>query len=90
MVPIHNRWAHLPFSTKSNANYFSAGEIFALDLGDSKIALTAKQEIEEKLLEKELKKMNKYTIKLIAITDSLRSTLPKLRSRQLYPLKLNR
>ena len=37
-------------------SHFGAGGIFELDLGDSEIPLTPKQEKEQKLLEEQLKK----------------------------------
>jgi len=52
----------LAFSaSQSHASHthFGAGGIFELDLGDSEIPLTPKQEREQKLLEEQLKKTNK-------------------------------
>ena len=43
----------------SDTNHFGAGGVFELDLGDSEIPLTPKQEREQKLLEEQLKKKNK-------------------------------
>ena len=48
-----------PTLTKADTNHFGAGGIFELDLGDSEIPLTPKQEREQKLLEEQLKKTNK-------------------------------
>ena len=48
-----------PTLTKSDTNHFGAGGIFELDLGDSEIPLTPKQEREQKLLEEQLKKKTK-------------------------------
>ena len=42
--------------SQSDINHFGAGGIFELDLGDSEIPLTPKQEREQKLLEEQLKK----------------------------------
>ena len=41
--------------SQSDTNHFGAGGIFELDLGDSEIPLTPKQEREQKLLEEQLK-----------------------------------
>ena len=46
----------LPTPSQSDTNHFGAGGIFELDLGDSEIPLTPKQEREQKLLEEQLKK----------------------------------
>ena len=46
----------LPTPSQSNTNHFGAGGVFELDLGDSEIPLTPKQEREQKLLEEQLKK----------------------------------
>ena len=43
-----------PTSSLSDTNHFGAGGIFELDLGDSEIPLTPKQEREQKLLEEKL------------------------------------
>ena len=53
--------AALLFTTpsQSDANHFGAGGVFELDLGDSEIPLTPKQEKEQKLLEEQLKKKEK-------------------------------
>ena len=45
-----------PTSSQSNTNHFGAGGVFELDLGDSEIPLTPKQEREQKLLEEQLMK----------------------------------
>ena len=45
-----------PALARSDTNHFGAGGIFELDLGDSEIPLTPKQEREQKLLEEQLKK----------------------------------
>ena len=45
--------------SQSDTNHFGAGGIFELDLGDSEIPLTPKQEREQKLLEELLKKGEK-------------------------------
>ena len=42
--------------SQSNINHFGAGGVFELDLGDSEIPLTPKQEREQKLLKEQLKK----------------------------------
>ena len=42
--------------SQSDTNHFGAGGVFELDLGDSEIPLTPKQEKEQKLLEEQLKK----------------------------------
>ena len=41
----------LPTPSQSDTNHFGAVGIFELDLGDSKIPMTPKQEREQKLLE---------------------------------------
>ena len=41
--------------SQSDTNHFGAGGVFELDLGDSEIPLTPKQEREQKLLEENLK-----------------------------------
>ena len=46
----------LPINALSDNNHFGAGGLFELDLGDSEIPLTPKQEREQKLLEEQLKK----------------------------------
>ena len=45
-----------PTPSQSDTNHFGAGGVFELDLGESEIPLTPKQEIEQKLLEEHLKK----------------------------------
>ena len=40
--------------SQSDTNHFGAGGVFELDLGDSEIPLTPKQEEEQKLLEEKL------------------------------------
>ena len=40
--------------SQSDTNHFGAGGVFELDLGDSEIPLTPKQEREQKLLEEKL------------------------------------
>ena len=43
-----------PIPSQSDTNHFGAGGVFELDLGDSEIPLTPKQEKEQKLLEEQL------------------------------------
>ena len=43
-----------PTPSQSDTNHFGAGGVFELDLGDSEIPLTPKQEREQKLLEEKL------------------------------------
>ena len=45
--------------SQSDTNHFGAGGVFELDLGDSEIPLTPKQEREHKLLKEQLKKKKK-------------------------------
>jgi hypothetical protein len=45
----------------SDTNHFGAGGVFELDLGDSEIPLTPKQEKEQKLLEEQLKKNRSHS-----------------------------
>ena len=45
-----------PTPSQSDTNHFGAGGVFELDLGDSEIPLTPKQEREQKLFEEQLKK----------------------------------
>ena len=45
-----------PTPSQSDTNHFGAGGVFELDLGDSEIPLTPKQEREQKLLEEQLTK----------------------------------
>ena len=42
--------------SQADTNHFGAGGVFELDLGDSEMPLTPKQEREQKLLEEQLKK----------------------------------
>ena len=48
-----------PLTALSDSNHFGAGGFFELDIGDSEIPLTPKQEREQKLLEEQLKKQRK-------------------------------
>ena len=48
-----------PLAALSDTSHFGAEGVFELDLGDSEIPLTPKQEREQKLLEEQLKKTNK-------------------------------
>ena len=43
-----------PTPSQADTNHFGAGGVFELDLGDSEIPLTTKQEKEQKLLEEKL------------------------------------
>ena len=45
-----------PTPSQSDTNHFGAGGVFELDLGDSEMPLTPKQEREQKLLEEQFKK----------------------------------
>ena len=45
-----------PTPSQSDTNHVGAGGVFELDLGDSEIPLTPKQEREQKLLKEQLKK----------------------------------
>ena len=45
---------HTPL--QSETNHFGTGGVFELDLGNSEIPLTPKQEREQKLIEEQLKK----------------------------------
>ena len=45
-----------PTPSQSDTNHFGAGGVFELDLGDSEIPLTPKQEREQMLLEEQAKK----------------------------------
>ena len=45
-----------PTPSQSDTNHFGAGGVFELDLGDSEIPLTPKQEREQMLLEEDIKK----------------------------------
>ena len=44
----------LPTLSRSDTNHFGAGGVFELDLGDSEIPMTRKQQREQKLLEEKL------------------------------------
>ena len=46
----------IPTPSQSDTNHFGAGGVFELDLGDSEIPLTPKQEREQMLLEEKVKK----------------------------------
>ena len=46
----------LPTPSQSDTNHFGAGGVFELDLGDSEIPLTPKQERKQKLLEEQMEK----------------------------------
>ena len=48
-----------PTPSQSDTNHFGAGGVFELDLGDSEIPLTPKQEREQKLSEEQSKKKEK-------------------------------
>ena len=48
-----------PSPSQSDTNHFGVGGVFELDLGDSEIPLTPKQEREQKLLEEQLDKKEK-------------------------------
>jgi len=48
-----------PNPSQSDSNHFGAGRVFELDLGDSEIPLTPKQEKEHKRLEEQLRKRKK-------------------------------
>ena len=43
-----------PTPSQSDTNHFGTGGVFELDLGDSEIPLTPKQDREQKLLEEQL------------------------------------
>jgi len=45
-----------PTPSQSDTNHFGAGGVFELDLGDSEIPLTPKQERKQKLLEEQMEK----------------------------------
>tara|TARA_Y100001968_G_C18753226_1_gene434291 strand:+ start:38 stop:328 length:291 start_codon:yes stop_codon:yes gene_type:complete len=51
----------LPTPSHSDTNHFGAGGIFELDLGDSEMPLTPKQEREQKLYEEQLKKQQQQS-----------------------------
>ena len=44
----------LPTLSRSDTNHFGAGGVFELDLGDSEMPMTSKQQREQKLLEEKL------------------------------------
>ena len=48
--------------SQSDTNHFGAEGIFELDLGDSEIPMTPKQEREQKLLEEQLKKKRQQSL----------------------------
>ena len=48
-----------PTPSQSDTNHFGEGGVFKLDLGDSEMPLTPKQEKEQKLLEEQFKKKEK-------------------------------
>ena len=50
-----------PTPSQSETNHFGAGGVFELDLGDSEIPLTPKQEREQKLLEEQMKKNRSHS-----------------------------
>ena len=51
-----------PTPTLPDTNHFGAGGVFELDLGDSEIPLTPKQEREQKLLEEQFKKKRQQSL----------------------------
>mgnify|MGYP001418488879 FL=1 len=51
-----------PNPSQSDTNHFGAGGVFALDLGDSEIPLTPKQEREQKLLRRGVKEGREVTL----------------------------
>tara|TARA_Y100001968_G_scaffold262912_1_gene251349 strand:+ start:106 stop:312 length:207 start_codon:yes stop_codon:yes gene_type:complete len=51
-----------PTPSQSDTNHFGNGGVFELDLGDSEIPLTPKQEREQKLLEMQLKKKRQHSL----------------------------
>ena len=51
-----------PTPSQSDINHFGAGGVFELDLGDSEIPLTPKQEREQKLLEEQMKKNKQQSL----------------------------
>ena len=51
-----------PTPSQSDTNHFGAGGVFELDLGDSEIPLTPKQEREQKLLVEQLKKRRQQSV----------------------------
>ena len=56
LLPLVTAGLLLPSIAISDTNHFGAGGVFELDLGDSEIPMTPKQEREQKLLEEQLKK----------------------------------
>ena len=48
--------------SQSDTNHFGAGGVFELDLGDSEMPLTPKQEKEQKLLEELMKKKRQQSL----------------------------
>ena len=48
-----------PNPSQSDTNHFGAGGVFELDLGDSEIPLTPKQEREQKLLEEPMQRRDR-------------------------------
>ena len=48
--------------SQADTNHFGAGGVFELDLGDSEIPLTTKQEREQQLLEEQLKKRRQQSL----------------------------
>ena len=59
LLPLLTAGLLFPSIAISETNHFGAGGIFELDLGDSEIPLTPKQEREQKLLEEQLMKGKK-------------------------------
>ena len=51
-----------PTPSQSDTNHFRIGGVFELDLGDSEIPLTPKQEREQKLLEEQMKKSKQQSL----------------------------
>ena len=51
-----------PTPSQSDTNHFGAGGVFELDLGDSEMPLTPKQEKEQKLLEELMKKKRQQSL----------------------------
>ena len=51
-----------PTPSQSDTNHFGAGGVFELDLGDSELPLTPKQEKEQKLLEEQMKKKRQQSL----------------------------
>ena len=52
----------LPTPSQSGTNHFGEGGVFELDLGDSEIPLTPKQEREQKLLRRGVKEGREVTL----------------------------